>query len=513
MRRPFSDTLGSVLRETARCHGDRTALVTTEARLTWAELDAEVDRAAAVLAGVGVGHGDVVAIILSKRAELVTAFLALARLGAVHLPVNANLRTAHIREQFATAGVTAVVTEARYDSVLDALGSTLPGQDRVFSVTPTSRRGWHDWHREGGPVTPLATVGPDDVCYINYTSGSSGRPKGVPTTHRNILANAAGTSEALGITHADVFMCMFAAFAHPHELFHRALWTGATFVLLDGLNPRAVIRTANRHRVTWIMAVPSLYELMYSGEEPLPGGEMPSVRAMEAGGAHITGDALARLQRRCGGRLIPVWGCTETTGVALVNGPGEPRAGMTGRAVPGYAFQIRGERGESLAPGTVGDLAIRGPAVGQTYLGGDPERAAAFEDGWYRTGDAFECDESGWFRFRGRHSDMLKVGGQRVYPLEIERAIARHPAVKSVAVVGATDRVRGEVPRAVVTVNEGHALAVQEIRTHCRAHLEGFKVPRTIEIWSELPRMPNGKLDKGAIRAAPAHGAEPNGGD
>jgi acyl-CoA synthetase (AMP-forming)/AMP-acid ligase II len=108
---------------------------------------------------------------------------------------------------------------------------------------------------------------------------------------------------------------------------------------------------------------------------------------------------------------------------------------------------------------------------------------------------------------------MLKVGGQRVYPLEIERAIARHPAVHSVAVVGATDRVRGEVPRAVVTVNEGHELEVQEIRAHCRAHLEGFKVPRTIEIWSELPRMPNGKLDKGAIRAAPAHDAEPNGGD
>ena len=150
MGRPSSDTLGSVLRDTARRHGDRPALLSSAGRMSWSELDAEVDRVVALFVGMGVGQGDVVAIVLSKRAELVTAFLALARLGAVHLPVNVNLRTAHIREQFETAGVSAVVTEARYDSVLDALGSTVPDPDRVVSVTPPSRHGHHDWHGDVG---------------------------------------------------------------------------------------------------------------------------------------------------------------------------------------------------------------------------------------------------------------------------------------------------------------------------------------------------------------------------
>jgi long-chain acyl-CoA synthetase len=201
---------------------------------------------------------------------------------------------------------------------------------------------------------------------------------------------------------------------------------------------------------------------------------------------------------------MPVWGCTEASGVALANGPGEDRRpGATGRVVAGYEIRVIDDHGRQVPPGTVGEMVLRGPAVADGYINNPDETAALFKDGWYHTRDLVRCDEQGWFYFIGRRSEMLKIGGIRVYPLEIERVLKDHPQVRDVVVVRAEERVRGEVARAVVATVSGSAVDARALQAYCRDRLAVYKVPRIVEFWREIPKLPNGKIDKRAVVAVP----------
>jgi long-chain acyl-CoA synthetase len=344
-------------------------------------------------------------------------------------------------------------------------------------------------------------VHPDSPCYLNYTSGTTGRPKGAITTHRNILANGESTIDAMGFTEQDTFLGMFSVFAHPHELFHRSRVLGSPCVMLDTLSPRVVASAVERFGVTWMMAVPSFYEMMLDHHGGQDGHDLSSLRVLEAGGAYVGGEALARLEARCPGRFMPVWGCTEATGVALVNGPDERKDGATGRAVPGYEIRIVDDRGRPMETGEVGEMILRGEAVASGYIANPEETAKLYRDGWYRTQDLVRQDADGWYHFVGRKSEMLKIGGIRVYPLEIEKVLKDHPDVRDAVVVRAEERVRGEVARAVVSTVSGSGLSVRSLQTYCRERLAAYKVPRIVEFWAEVPKMPNGKIDKVAVVA------------
>ena len=494
-------TLGAVLRDAARQHGDQPALLSDAASLTWAELDAEVDRFAAVLADAGIGPGDVVGALLTKRPEVVTGFLALARLGAIYAPVNFKLHPDHIRDQFQTAGINAVLTEDRFDALLRGVLPLLNDRRRIVYVDGPGKHG--DSHsRQASAAEPVpAAVHPDLPCYLNYTSGTTGRPKGAITTHRNIIANAVATIESMGFTESDTFLGMFSVFAHPHELFHRSLMLGSPFVILDTLSPRVVAAAVERFQVNWMMAVPSFYEMMLDHHGGDSGHDLSSLRVLEAGGAYVGGEALKRLEARTKGRFLPVWGCTEATGVALVNGPDERRDGATGRAVPGYEIRLVDERGRTVESGAVGEMILRGEAVASGYIANPEETDKLYRDGWYHTQDLIRQDEDGWYHFIGRKSEMLKIGGIRVYPLEIEKVLKDHPEVRDAVVVRAEERVRGEVARAVVSTVPGSRVEVRALQTYCRERLAAYKVPRIVEFWAEVPKMPNGKIDKVAVLA------------
>jgi len=465
-----------------------------------------VDRLATLLAGVGIGPGDVVGALISKRPEVVTGFLALARLGAIYAPINFKLHPDHIRDQFATANIRAVFTEDTYDSLLKGVLPELPDPGRIIYVDGPGRHGGtHTGEADGlAPFSDAPDVHPDTPCYYNFTSGTTGRPKGAITTHRNILANGIDTIEAMSFTADDVFLGMFSVFAHPHELFHRSLLLGSPFVILDTMSPRVVAAAVERFKVCWMMAVPSFYEMMLDYGEPGDLGgrhDLSSLRVLEAGGAYVGGEALARMEAQFSARFMPVWGCTEATGVALVNGPDVRREGATGRPVPGYEIRIVDERGRDVEAGSVGEMVLRGPAMASGYIGNPEETAALYRDGWYHTQDLVRQDDEGWVHFIGRKSEMLKIGGIRVYPLEIEKVLKDHPDVRDVVVVRAEERVRGEVARAVVSTVSGSTVDSRSLAAYCRDRLAVYKVPRLIEFWREVPKLPNGKIDKGAVIA------------
>ncbi len=502
-------TLGDALASTAARLPDRPALLSEERELTWSALDREVNRLAHLLLSMGVGKGDAIGFLIHKRPEVVTGFLAAARIGAVMVPVNFKLAPEALRSLFESAAIRAIFLEAAHEPLLAHLGELRPPPARILAVAGPLAGGGVAYEASAGhPETPPELdVSPEDPCYYNYTSGTTGRPKGAVTTHHNVLANAVSTIEGLGFGEDDVFLGMFSVFSHPHELFHRSILTGGAFAIVDSFSPRVILEAVARWRVRWMMAVPSFYEMMLDhgdarAREGLESPDTSCLRVLEAGGAYVGAETMARMEERFpGATFVPVWGSTEATGVAIANGPGLRRPGATGRIMPGYHFRVVDEDGAPVAPGEIGELTLSGASLARGYIRNPEESAALFVDGWYHTRDLVRVDEEGWIYFTGRRSEMLKIGGLRVYPLEIEEAIRKHPEVRDVVVVGANDRVRGEMARAIVTTTPGSALDVRGVRHWCRASLATYKVPRVVEFWAELPRLPNGKVDKRAVIA------------
>lgn len=498
--------LGDLLRRAAANWPDKPALLGENVRYTWAELDREVDRCATLLEAAGVGPGDPVGFLLTKRPEVVTGFLACARIGAVQVPVNFKLHPDQVADQFATAAVKTVLVENHhrdFEALLKHLLPHLPDPRRIFYVGGPGRHGDGVWERDVEPRASRFAAHADTVCYYNYTSGSTGRPKGAATTHRNINTNGIATAEGLGFEPDDVYLGMFSVFAHPHELFHRSILTGGAFVVGETLNPRNAAEFIERHRVTWTMGVPSFYEMLLDFQAA-HGGDYSSMRVLEAGGAFVSPETLERMEAAFRARFLPVWGSTETTGVGvgmLAHGPRRP--GSTGKPIPGYTMRVVGEDGADVAPGQVGELWMRGDAVVSGYVNQPEETAAQFDDGWYATRDLVRVDEDGFVYFAGRRSEMLKIGGIRVFPLEIEQVVAQHPDVRGVVVVRAEERLRGEVARAIVQTVPGSVLTVRKLQAYCRARMANYKVPRIVEFWADIPKLPNGKIDKKAVLATP----------
>lgn len=509
--------LGALLRRAAHLWPDRTAMIGETRTWTWAELDAEVDRVSAMFEAAGIQPGDPIGYLLVKRPEVVVGFLAGARMGAIMVPVNFKLHPEQVLDQFVTAGIRAVLVEPQFDTLLHFLTPRLPNPKQIIYCETTQSHGgpgahgnlgkhgegrWDDQHQYAGRKTTFEAT-PDTVCYYNYTSGSTGRPKGAPTTSRNIVENAIVTAEGLGFREDDVYLGMFSVFAHPHELFHRSILFGGAFVVVDTLSPRMVAEVIVAHGITWMMAVPSFYEMlldfMDGNDHPLP-----SLRVLEAGGAYVSPETLERMERCFKARFLPVWGCTEASGVGLgmlADGPRKP--GSTGKAIPGYDIIVVGDDGHEVPRGEAGEMWIRGPAVVKGYVNMPAETEAAFQNGWYATSDLIRMDEDGFVYFTGRKSEMLKIGGIRVFPLEIEQVLQQHPEVRDVVVVRAEERLRGEVPRAIVSTRPGSTLNVRKVQAYCRERMALYKVPRIVEFWTEVPKLPNGKIDKKAVLARP----------
>jgi long-chain acyl-CoA synthetase len=504
--KPLETTLGQALAQVAAAQPDRPALLGADRQLSWSELDREVNQLAWLLTRVGVQPGDPVGILCEKRPEVVIAFLACARIGAVLCPVNFKLHPDRLLDQFQTVGMRTVLTERKFEPILEHLAPALTDARRIIFVGEPGPLGTtrYDELSELPTEPPPFGATPETVCYLNYTSGTTGRPKGAITTHRQILANALSGVEGFGFDSDDVFLGMFSVFSHPHELFHRSLLVGGAFVVQDTLSPRVVCQIVERFGVRWMMAVPSFYEMMLDHGGPGK-HDLSSLRVLEAGGAWVPAETIESMERCYGAYFMPVWGSTETTGVALAMPPGQPRKpGATGKPAPLYEIRVVDSRGAEVGTGETGELWVRGPAVTTGYQNRPEESARHFTDGWYHTQDLVSLDDEGWVHFAGRISEMMKIGGIRVYPLELERIIAQHPEVREVVVVRHIERLRGEVARAVVATRAGSKLTARELQKFCRQHLATYQIPRVIEFWGEIPHLPNGKVDKKGILAVPA---------
>ncbi|MCX6639804.1 MAG: AMP-binding protein [bacterium] len=490
-------TLDRMLERASLSNPDKLAIITRECKLTYAQFNNQVNALANGLLSMGMQRGDRVALLLPKSIEAVVAFLAVARAGGVVAPINMRLKSDALLAHFNQLKAFAVISDPLYLTLLEKFYRPVQPNGRIIlaGITKQGKVTSYDHivstESERAPSIPIKE---DDVAYLNYTSGTTGLPKGAITTHGNLIWNTKGAVEMLRLNSQDVHLCMFPMYAHPHEIFCRSIYLGGTTVLLDSMYPKTIARVIQEYEVTCVMAVPpffkSLFPIAKSKEF-----DLSSIRIAESGGVYSSKEFCREFEEIFERRFLPVWGSTETTGIALCTPlEGAYKLGSLGKPCPNYLVRVVGSGGRDTGPDETGELVISGPGVVQGYYHLPEETEKAFHHGVLYTGDMVSRDADGFIQFLGRRSGLMKVAGLKVYPLEVENVLSQHPSVEEAAVIALPDALRGEIPKAFVVLKPNTTASAKEIRDFCRDHLADYKLPAQIEIRSELPKTETGKI-------------------
>ncbi|AXG81664.1 AMP-binding protein [Streptomyces paludis] len=464
---------------------------------TWThgEVHGLAARAASVLAGHGVRPGDRVLLALPDSLAWVTAFLAVARLGAVAVLVNPELPPDEIdfmaKDADAALCVTGPGPAERF------AGRARLGGDQLVALTP-----------DAPPATDAHPAGPRTPLYIQYTSGTTGPPKGVvhghgdPETYHTLIGD-----RLLRITEDDVTLSvskLFYAYGFGNA-FVFPLFSGSSAVLVDHRpNPAAVDELVARHRVTLLYSVPSAYAALVTDRASGHGRCFASVRAAVSAGEAMPAELGERVTELLGAPVLEQIGSTEAGHAFCANSPAHNTPGTVGRPVPGFEVELRDRAGRPVPDGAEGELWLRGPTVTSGYLNRPEETARTLVDGWLATRDLARREPDGTYRHLGRADDMEMVGGITVSPLEVEAVLRTHPAVREAVVVAVPDERGATGLRAyVVTATTAPPGLEAELITLARGALAAFKVPRAVHVVASLPRTPTGKLRRHLAR----HGA------
>ncbi|MGC0414563.1 fatty-acyl-CoA synthase [Embleya sp. AB8] len=495
--------IADLLARTAARRPDRLAIVAGEVRQSYAELDDAASRAAGALATRGIGKGDRVVVLARNSYGFVVAYFALARLGAISVPVNFMLTAPEVGYVLDHAGATAVLAGPDLTDTADA---ALAGREALRVVLGPAVEGWEPLVAllaEGGPVPDL-DLDDDDPVQIMYTSGTESRPKGAVMTSRNLIAQYTTAIIDGGMTADDVEI-------HALPLYHCAqlhcfltpdVYLGATSIILPAPDPATLLATVERERATKLFCPPTIWIALLRHPD-FDTRDLSSLRRGYYGAAAMPVEVLAELRRRLPElRLYNFYGQTEMSPVATVLGPDdqERKAGSAGRAGLNVTTAVVDETDTPLPPGEIGEIVHRSP---HTMLGywNDPDRTAeAFRNGWFHSGDLGVLDAEGYLTVVDRKKDMVNTGGESVASREVEETLHTHPAIAEAAVFGIPHPYWIEAVTAVVVPRPGHSITQEEAITHCRTHLANFKVPKYVVIADSLPKNPSGKILKRQLR-------------
>ncbi len=495
-------TLDRMLERASRSNPDRHALVTINDSLTYGQLNDSVSSLANSLLNMGLQRGDRVATVVNKSIEAVIAFLGVIRAGGVVAPINMRLKTDTLKVNFKQVDPFAVIADPLYLPLLNKCYDPHEQKHRII-LTGTSNlantASLSELFETESSESPELAFDENDVAYLNYTSGTTGIPKGAITTHGNLAWNTKSAVEMMQLNSDDVHLCMFSVYAHPHEIFCRSVFLGGTTVLLDSMYPKTIGRAIQDFEVTSVMAVPPFFRSLF----PLVKEkrfDFSTLRIPEAGGLFSSTDFCKEFEDIFNLRLLPVWGSTETTGIALATPPtGEYKIGSLGKPCPGYEISVQGPGGREAGANETGELVISGPGVVQGYFNLPEDTTQTFRHGTCHTGDMVTRDEDGFYHFLGRRSGLMKVAGLKVYPLEVETVLLKHPDVEEAVVISLPDTLRGEIPKVFIVPKQGIEIELNELRSFCREHLADYKVPSQIEFLSELPKTEAGKVSYAAL--------------
>lgn len=480
--------------------GSNFALLFDGLRLTYGEVIESSQRTAGVLRECGVRRGDRVALFLPNSPEFVFGYYGALSLGAIAVSIGAassHEEAIHaVRDSEARVVLTTVALSER-------LGGALPDV-QVLLADGDGDSAFAGRMAAAAPVTDIADVDVSDPAAIVYSSGTTGRPKGVVLSHGNVDFTARSKVRYLGITPDDrllLFLPMHHCFGQ-NAVMHAAMAGGAALVVQTRFEPDRVLSALADDGVTMFFGVPTTFLALYDRLGP---EHLETVRYWFSAAASLPRALEDRWRERFGAPIYQGYGLSESSPFASYNHLDGPRPGTVGTPIDGVEMRIVDpDSGTPLPNGVPGEIVIRGPNVMLGYWRRREDTAETIRDGWLHSGDIGRMDDDGFFTVEDRVKDMIVVGGENVYPAEVENAIYAHPGVAEVAVFGVADPYLGEEVRARIVRRPGSEVRTDEILEICRRRLASFKVPSLVEFADDLPKSPTGKILKRVLRAESA---------
>lgn len=513
-------TLSQVLDQTAKKFPDRPAILYEGRTISYRDLAGEVDRLAAGLVKLGIEPGDKVAIWMSNVPEWIAAYFAIAKVGAVVVPMNTRYKTHEVEYILGNAEAKAVFVAQGflgidYAGMLSEVRPKLPLLREAITVggEAPGLRPYHEVLGLGEDQAAQAEVArrakgidPKACAFILYTSGTTGHPKGAMLSHLNMSENARQITEVMQITEKDVFLLavpFFHCFGCVMGILGAVTW-GAAIVPMPVFKADEALRLIEKHRVSVLYGVPTMFVLELEEQRKAKAAGKPydvsSLRTGIMAGAPCPVEVMRGTMEELRCNVCICYGLTEASPVITMTrfeDPIDKRVETVGKPLPGIEVKIVDDAGKTVPLGQTGELACRGYNVMLGYWK-NPEatRQVIDEEGWLYSGDLATMDEEGYVRIVGRKKDMYIVGGFNVYPAEVEEVLFTHPGIQNVAVVGVPDPVMGEVGMAFIIPREGHPLDPQEVVDFCARQIAAFKVPRYVVIGEPFPMTASGKVQK-----------------
>ena len=507
-------------RRARKLYGQREAVIDGDLRLTYAQFLDRCDRWSTALQQLGVRPGDRVAYLAPNTHAQLESFYAVPQIGAVLVPLNYRLTADDFVYLINHSGARVVCAHADYLAAIDGIRTQLPEVEH-FVALEGERAGWLDYEAlidEASGEFNRPEISESDLLTINYTSGTTSRPKGVMITHRNAYMNTVGTLVHQHMTCADRYLWTL-------PMFHANGWTfvwtvtaaGATHVCLRKVEPRAVFELMANERITMLCAAPTVLISLANAPEDLRRTAPRGIRVVTAG-APPAATTIQRLEDELGWTITHVYGLTETTPFITVCEPRPEHAELssTERAkikarqgveliTSGELCVVDEEGSEVPRDGlTQGEIVARGNVIMAGYYNDAEATAQVMRGGWFHTGDAAVVHPDGYVEIRDRLKDVIISGGENISSVEVEGVLLRHPSVQEVAIVGLPDERWGEAPHAFVVLKSEATSTADELREFARANLAHFKAPHTVTFVSELPKTATGKIQKYVLRSGRA---------
>ena len=509
-------------RRTRKLYGDREGVVDGDLRLTYEEFFDRCDRWSSALQAMGVGRGDRVAYIAPNTHEQLESFYAVPQIGAVLVPINFRLTAEDFVYITSHSGAKVLCVHPDYIAAVDDVRDQLRGVEHfVVLGKADGRKGWREYDPEiarAGPSFKRANVKEDDLLSLNYTSGTTAKPKGVMITHRNAWMNVVDTLVHFHITVDDRYLWTL-------PMFHANGWTfvwiitavGGKHICLPKVEPARVFDLVRQEKVGWLCAAPTVL-ISLAGASPEARGEVPGGVHVITAGAPPAAATIERMEGELGWEVTQVYGLTETSPFLTICEPRPEHASMPAadraviKALTGVemigACELRvvdGDGKDVPADGqTLGEIVARGNVIMKGYYN-DPEATKkVMGDGWFHTGDAAVMHPDGYAEIRDRIKDVIISGGENISSIEVEGVLLRHPAVQEAAIVGLPHGKWGEAPFAYVVLKSGASATEAELIAFTRERLAHFKAPHGVTFVPELPKTATGKIQKFVLRKGAA---------
>jgi acyl-CoA synthetase (AMP-forming)/AMP-acid ligase II len=498
---------------------DRDCIVFEGRRWTYAQVNERVNRLANALAQWGIGKGDRVGILHVNCNQHIEAYFAVAKLGAIFVPLNFRAKSDELAYMIANAEAKALFVGSRYLEIVDTMLPQLPTVKQCILIDSKDKNKiyYEDLLGAASSDELMSEIGDEDITILMYTAGTTGRPKGVPLRHNAfasyVLDNVDPASPdieernllTVPLYHVAGIQAMLAA-----------IYGGRTLVLMRQFEVKEWIETIQRERATRAMLVPTMLKRVIDAPD-YHQYDLSSLKVITYGAAPMPFEVINKaIKVMPWVRFINAFGQTETASTIttlgpedhIIEGTEEERekklkrlTSSIGKPLPDVEVKIVDEEGKPLAPLEVGEILARGPRMMTGYWRDEQKTSQVItRDGWLRTGDMGWMDEEGYIYLAGRGDDMIIRGGENISPEEVENAVQSHPKVEEASVIGVPDPEWGQEPRAIVVLKKGAVATQEEIIEHCRTRLAGFKRPRSVVFIDALPRNPMGKVLRKKLR-------------